>query len=114
MQFTSDIDETGQGTRSSQFAADPLMQSAQTAQQTFPQSALYIVGLPGMRQTLPCARFGCWTSVTVWPVRIPGKLANFWIATGFPRRRSVCMSITNVRHRKKSLTILPRVNASLL
>lgn len=46
MQFTSDIDETGQGTRSSQFAADPLMQSAQTAQQTFPQSALYIVGLP--------------------------------------------------------------------
>lgn len=25
MQFTSDIDETGQGTRSSQFAADPLM-----------------------------------------------------------------------------------------
>lgn len=46
MQFTSDIDETGQRTRSSQFAADPLMQSAQTAQQSFPQSALYIVGLP--------------------------------------------------------------------
>ena len=40
MQFTSDIDETGQRTRSSQFAADPLMQSAQTAQQSFPQSAL--------------------------------------------------------------------------
>lgn len=46
MQFTSNTDETVQGQRLSRFAADPLMQSAQTAQQTFPQSALYIVGLP--------------------------------------------------------------------
>ncbi len=46
MQFTSKTDETVQVQRTSQFAADPLMQSAQTAQQSFPQSALYIVGLP--------------------------------------------------------------------
>ena len=46
MQFTSNMDETVQMQRSPRFAADPLMLSAQTAQQIFPQSALYIVGLP--------------------------------------------------------------------
>ena len=46
MQFTSKTDETVRTGASPRFAADPLMQSAQTAQQSFPQSALYIVGLP--------------------------------------------------------------------
>ncbi len=46
MQFTSKTDESVRMRRAPRFAADPLMQSAQTAQQTFPQSALYIVGLP--------------------------------------------------------------------
>ena len=46
MQFTSNSDETVQVQRLSRFAADPLMQSAQTAHQSFPQPALYIVGLP--------------------------------------------------------------------
>lgn len=46
MQFTSNTDETVQAQRLLRFAADPLMQSAQVAQQIFPQSSLYIVGLP--------------------------------------------------------------------
>lgn len=46
MQFTSNTDETSQVRRLSRFAADRLMQSAQMAQQSFPQAALYIVGLP--------------------------------------------------------------------
>ncbi len=46
MQFTSKTDETGQSGRKPWFAADPLMQSAQMAQQAFEKATLYIVGLP--------------------------------------------------------------------